>query len=285
MLGNSFSQSDSVFKRADYLKHHIEKLIYDIAEEMGCKQENVGSSTIMKRANKDYLVGWLESTFELMSAQRDIVEELRSDMSQLQEKIIDAQDKLLTAQNQLLVKQSDQLESVKKSVKTSVEEGFKSYSSVAGSNTTTLAPSQKMLQKAVKSAYEAENRSHNIIMFGLKEKADEELETVAVDVLQELGEKPQVEAVRLGSQTASKPRPVKVTFRSSACSDRVLRKCSALKESDRYSSVFITPDRSIEDRNVRRSLISKLKEKRASGGKDTYFFIKGDEICSRDVKD
>ena len=286
MAGDSFSAADSVFKRADYFEHHIEKLLCSMSEELGCRRENVGSATTMKRGNKDYLVGWLESSLEFMDSQRDVIKELRSEVSQLQKKTIDAQDKLLIAQDQLLEKQSDQLESVKKSVQASVEEGMKTYSSVVGpgSSPAHQAPSQKMLQKAVNAAFAAEDRSHNIMMFGLQEEADVKLEVAVGDVLQELGERPQVEVVRLGSATASKPRPVKVTFRSTAIPDLVLRKCLALKESGKYSRVFITPDRSAEERNERRGLLVKLKEKRASGGKDRHFYISGDEVRSRDVQ-
>lgn len=287
MLENSFSVADSVFKRADYLEHHVEKLLCGMSEELSCRRENVGSGTTLKRGNKDYLVGWLESSLEFMDCQRDVIKELRSEVSQLQKKTIDAQDKLLIAQDQLLQKNSDQLESVKKSVQASVQEGMKTYSSVTGSGSSPAhqAPSQNMLQKAVNAAFAAEDRSHNIMIFGLQEETGEILEATVADVLQELGEKiPIEESARLGSSTATKPRPVKVKFRSSTCSDQVLRKCSVLKESGKYGRVFITPDRSVEERKKRRGLSDELKEKRASGRKDKYFYIRGDEICSKDVK-
>ena len=58
-----------------------------------------------------------------------------------------------------------------------------------------------------------------------------------------------------------KPRPVKVSHPSSAHVVEILREPKKLKDSEQYRNVFIAPDRTVEERRLRRELVESLKKK------------------------
>ena len=138
-------------------------------------------------------------------------------MDELKTQTLQAQAIVVELHDELLKTMSDQLESVKTVVHTSVKEGIKSYSSaLGGCMSAQSAPPQKMLQEVVNDV---------IQVFGLEEEVGENLEGKVVEVYQELGEKPHlVEVIRLGYATSGKTRPVKVTTSSSIYAHQILRR-------------------------------------------------------------
>ena len=95
-------------------------------------------------------------------------------------------------------------------------------------------------------------------------------------VLEILGEKPKFKATRIGQQGAGNTkRPIKVSFRDSNVSRQVLKKASRLRSSDSHSSVYISPDRTIEQRNIHRDLVIELKRKRTDEPDKTHFIRNG----------
>ena len=108
------------------------------------------------------------------------------------------------------------------------------------------------------------------------------------EVLLELGEKPTFEVSRLGQQSLAQKkklvRPVKVTVSSSNIVQQILRKSRHLRNNDRYKTVFISPDRSVEERAEHKGLVLELKEK-VKQEPDKIHFIKGGQLCSRDKND
>ena len=79
-----------------------------------------------------------------------------------------------------------------------------------------------------------------------------------------------------------KPRPVKVNLPSSAHVVEILREPKKLKDSEQYRNVFIAPDRTVEDRRLRRELVEILKKKRQYEPNRRHF-IKGNEIVTSSV--
>ena len=88
----------------------------------------------------------------------------------------------------------------------------------------------------------------NLMLFGLKEEKGELLCDKIGQVLLELGEKPKIEASRIG---LNKPkdkkkvadRPVKVTLTSSTIVQQILTIARHLRSSELFGKVFISPDR------------------------------------------
>ena len=81
--------------------------------------------------------------------------------------------------------------------------------------------------------------------------------------------KPKVDVSRIGSSVQStsqdssnrKPRPVKVTVASSAIVKEVLSRAKHLKNCSGFRGVYISPDRSVEQRAEHRKLVTELKQR------------------------
>jgi hypothetical protein len=76
-------------------------------------------------------------------------------------------------------------------------------------------------------------------------------------MLQEVDEKPMIEATRLGTPSKEnvKSRSVKVILSSSLAVNQILAKARRLRASTKHKSVFICQDRSPEDRAQHRLLV------------------------------
>ena len=59
-------------------------------------------------------------------------------------------------------------------------------------------------------------------------------------------------------------RPVKSLFSNSSTANVILTRAKNLKQSDQYSTVYISPDRSPEERVTHKQLVLHLKKKRDS---------------------
>ena len=95
------------------------------------------------------------------------------------------------------------------------------------------------------------------------------------EVFQELNEKPTFKADRVGGKATN--RPVKVTLDSSSVVSDLLRKSKVLKGSD-FASVYLKPDRTLEQRQKHRELVAELKES-IKNSPDKHHFIKNGEVC------
>ncbi len=72
-------------------------------------------------------------------------------------------------------------------------------------------------------------------------------------------------------------RPIRLRLKSSAMAYQLLKKAKMLKDIDGFKSVYISPDRTFEERASRRELVTQLKEKRltVTDSKQRYFIRKG----------
>ena len=66
------------------------------------------------------------------------------------------------------------------------------------------------LNNVVRNVVSEEDRSRNVLIFGVKETDEEKLCDKGDVMFQQIGEKPLFEAVRVGRKSANKTRPVKV---------------------------------------------------------------------------
>ena len=131
-----------------------------------------------------------------------------------------------------------------------------------------------------------EERQKNVILFGLTEReADQkELGGQIQDVLESAcgPKKPRVKGFsRIGKVISEKTRPVKVNFHSRDDVLTIVSHARYLKMSEKYSTVFISPDRSPEERAERKKLVGKLRKKRKEEP-DRFHFISKGEVCSRE---
>ena len=125
-------------------------------------------------------------------------------------------------------------------------------------------------------------------MFGLTEDKGEGVEQLRAKVdelMQDLGEKPRFDAVRIGklSSKDSLTRPVKVNLGSSVVVSQILEKAKRLARSPKHNKVYISPDRSPTQRAEHRALVQELKDKRITDPNKRYYLRNG-TIVSADIK-
>ena len=150
-------------------------------EHVGCTAPIEVTSTACKKAMKDTLALLFTEAFHFVRFQTEKVKELKAELSSTKSQLIENQKWVISLQEQLIDCKDKQLEGVKTVVKTSVEnnlkEQFKTYSEAAAENVM-VCPSDGLadpatLKKVVKTVVEEEDRTRNVIIFGLTEEKDE----------------------------------------------------------------------------------------------------------------
>ncbi len=93
------------------------------------------------------------------------------------------------------------------------------------------------------------------------------------------------DCVRVGVKRSgdTHPRPVKFTLSNSDHVAQVLRNARKLHTKEGYKSVYIRPDRTVQERKAFKMLFDQLKEKRKSEPNRTHF-IRNNRIVSSDMK-
>ena len=223
--------------------------------------------------------GIVAKTFKLLIKSRAQLVQLHEnpELLAVQKKIIDLQTELLQCKN-------DQLQSLQSTVKTSVENTvkaeFQSYSNAVKQTLPQQTIAQETVKTIVRTVVQEEDRSKSFMVFNLEEEKEEELISKVEEVLQELGEKPRIEASRLGTPTKdqSKARPVKVTLSSSVAVSQILAKARRLRDSVKHKSVFLCQDRSREDRSQHRLLVEECRKMREAEP-TKKFYIRGGVVC------
>ena len=198
-----------------------------------------------------------------------VIESTRASLNQLQQKVIKLQDELLEEKNKTIGK-------LVGSVENTVKEELKSYAAVVQKScSSSLAPAK--LQAAMKKVTAEEERSCNMIVYGLEEAEDENTEDAVLAVIQHTDEKPKlVGCRRLGEKGGEKTRPIRVTFHTREMVRCVLAKSAKLKEVEGYSRVYLSPDRTVEQRQERKRLLGVLSEKRESYPEKRFAIRRGE---------
>ncbi len=232
---------------------------------------------------KEQLVKWLASIAGILISQKELVKGLRDDVSMLKTELIESQNTVIKIQGELLDCKNDQLSSVQATVQSTVQDtvqaGMKSYSQAITTTVQNTAITAKNLKKVVQDVVAQEDRTRNVMIFGLKEESGEKLNQKVSNVLEQIGAKPRVEAVRIGKQTTGKTRPVKVTVNCSSTVHQILVNSKDLRSVAEYKHVFICPDRSPDERVQHTQLVLELKKKvKEEPGKRHY--IRNGQIFS-----
>ena len=144
--------------------------------------------------------------------------------------------------------------------------------------------SQKKLTQAVKTAFEDSDRIGNVMLFNLAEDhgtCDTEkvygvMKAAGVETICAISE-----IERIGTVTPEKCRPLRVRLDSSIATSELLTKSKILRRNQYLFNVFVTPDRSKEERQQRSKLVKEMREKRQTFP-DKRFYIRNMKICSED---
>ena len=278
---------DIIGSRVCWVNKMKQKL--NVTEEGDLTPGVFNSSSITKTT----LAGWTGEAREIMTRQAELISKLQDVIELMKTEALADKAAVIRLQSDLLKSKDAELQSVKtavqETVQTSVQAGIKTYSSAVASNMST-APvfTPDILKKAVRTAIVEEDRSKNLLVFGLTEEGGN-IEQVVSELFLELGEKPRVQAVnRLGGKRAeeasSDPRPVKVTLASATSVSQILTRTGRLKQTQRYKSVYVCPDRSPKERAARKQLVVDLK-KAAVEKPHLYHCIRRGKIHSKEKAD
>ena len=267
----------------------------------GCHVVNgLGKKSFSKPAlTKDLLSGLVYEAVLIINRQNKFIGNLRGQAQILKTETINCQASVIKLQEELLASKDEQLGALQTSVKSAVESTvnsavqdsvkteFKSYSEAAQANLQTpntsasSALNEAALINVVKNVVEEEDRSRNLMVFGLPEDdgEDKQLDSRVSAVFEKIGVKPRIESSRLGVKSSKSPRPIKVELSSSTVARQILLKAKNLRLSQEHKSIFVVPDRSIEQRARHKELVIDLKKRKAEDTSKRHY-IKGGEICS-----
>ena len=100
------------------------------------------------------------------------------------------------------------------------------------------------------------------MIFGLPECSEDSMDVSVGELFEAISEKPRFEVCRVGKKiSGGTARPVKVTTSSATIVDHILYKAKRLKQTIKFKTVFLSPDRSLEQREKHRQLVLDLKKK------------------------
>ena len=254
-----------------------------------CATGLVAEKFNQKSVHKKDLAFWLADAADIMQQQLAIIGQFKDTIEVMKTESIADKSKLINVQEQLLHCQSNQLKNltsaVQSTVQSTVQKEMKSYSEVVGNdkNQMSTIQVQESLKKAVKTAIQEDDRSRNLVIFGVPESDAEQIDKCVSDLFVEVGEKPQFSAGRIGVSKRGEDktfcRPIKCSFTSTTSVHQILSKARQLRLSDKFKSVFICPDRSPEERAARRALVLELKEA-VTNKPDYKHFIKNGKVHS-----
>lgn len=271
-LENAVSEDGSFKGKGDLtflLDETQENIFEDLCQIARVEKTSELTAEKLFKLNKDQLSGYLETMCCLFN--KFVIYQLRVSYNELEEshdvksqlddfkceKISD-QKTIIDLQSQVIDSKNEQL----KSVETTIQTEMKSYANIVEKSG---AIAEKKISTAIKKlSVPRDDRSKNLVVFGVQEEQGEVVEQKVLDILAHLDEKPRIiECYRVGRPQQGAARPVRFTLSSSDLAHQILRKAAKLKSVDGYNYIYISPDRTFEQRLAHRTLIEELKKKRS----------------------
>ena len=137
--------------------------------------------------------------YQTVYSHRHTFESTRVCVEKLKSELIAAQRSVVKLQQQILEAQAKQLKQVTTVVNSAVDKGIRSYSQIVSETIEKSVPvfTEDKLKKVVQEAVSYDDRSKNIIVFGLAEEKSEALDCKLTELFEEIEEKPSFEAARV----------------------------------------------------------------------------------------
>jgi hypothetical protein len=258
----------------------IELLFRDMFSALNCSMESdlTAEAFIEKDTPKATLTEWLERCCDVIARSREVIRAASNTVDKLKSGKIEDQQTIIRLQGVTIKKQSDELQSVHSTVQTEL----RSYGE-AVKKTCKQVITPKNLKAVVREAVERDDRGSNLMIYGLKEEEGEELKKKVSAVLGQLDEKPHMSACsRVGKEGSDKP--VKITLRSSAAVRQILAKSGRLSKVDGLKKIYLSPDRSREEREIYRKLTQDMKQQ-MKDKPERYYFIRNRKVCYTDRRE
>ena len=254
-------------------------MVSDISKVYGCDDpEKIYPEALIKNnVVKAQMAEWLYTAIELLNrCCLPLMSSARTTIEQLQEEKINDQRTIIELQEKLISKKDENLGLVSQTV----EKELKSYSSaLQQSCSTALSPTN--IATAVKKIVKEEDRTKEVVVFGVDEEAGECVTTKISGILQQLDEKPRITGCRRIGQTVtdgSAKRPIIFSVKSTDVVYQILRKAKRLKDIEGFKTVYISPNRTLDERISRQKLVNELKERRLGDPSGRYFIRRGEIV-------
>ena len=280
-------------RHAEQVSRALYDLLTDMSVVSGVKTYNdLTPQNLNKRSvSKEKLCQWASAFAQMMNKFAnphlqmavERLDKINAELLEEKKTVIDLQSKLIEKRDEELSSLRAAVKDEVKSVQEVVETEMKSYSS-ALTKTCAAALAPQKIRAAVKTVSDKEDRGRNVIIYGLEDsdEPDQSLEAEVQKVLSEIDEKPVIrECCRVGSKKPSSKRPVKFTFSSCDMVNQILRKAKSLRTKEGYSTIYISPDRTVDERRAFKKLWEELQEKRKSDT-DRVHYIRNNKIVSAD---
>ena len=280
-------------RHAEQVSRALYDLLTDMSVVSGVKTYNdLTPQNLNKRSvSKEKLCQWASAFAQMMNKFAnphlqmavERLDKINAELLEEKKTVIDLQSKLIEKRDEELSSLRAAVKDEVKSVQGVVETEMKSYSS-ALTKTCAAALAPQKIRAAVKTVSDKEDRGRNVIIYGLEDsdEPDQSLEAEVQKVLSEIDEKPVIrECCRVGSKKPSSKRPVKFTLSSCDMVNQILRKAKSLRTKEGYSTIYISPDRTVDERRAFKKLWEELQEKRKSDT-DRVHYIRNNKIVSAD---
>ena len=268
--------------------HELEKQIEDLSDSVSAKlncrklEDLTHDLFKPKGVTKDVIT-------EIVLKMGSMICQSRTVLSSAVEKLDQQKSEQIKTQNELIQCKSGKLTSIKETVKTEM----KLFTDVVKNNTVASEISPAKIKMAVKSAITEDDRSKNFIIFGAPEELEcEEQEmserSLVGDILgfMKFKERPNITNIeRVGvKKSDSTRRPIKVTMRDPEIVREILSRAKVLKSVDvegynfNYNKLYLSPDRSQDERISRQKLVQEMKERIKKDSSKKYY-IRNNKVC------
>lgn len=249
--------------------------VYGVEDPKKLFPEVLNKNSIVKAQMAEWL---FSAIFLLDHCCMPLMSSAKCQIEKLQEEKIYDQKEVIDLQKELITKKDNELSSVNKTV----EKEMKSFSSVLQQSCTT-ALSPKNIATAVKKISKEEDRTKEVVIFGVIEEQSESPAAKVTEILEQLEEKPCIlDCKRIGQRATGTQRPIIFTVKSTDIVYQILRKAKRLKDIDGFKTVYISPNRTPEERISRQKLVTELKKIR-SENPDCRYFIRKNEIVKAEI--
>lgn len=282
------------------LEDKIQKLSDSVSEKVKCGNlEKLNRDSIkLKNLTKETLAEIVVNMGSVINDCRTVLRSASVKFEELNHDLLASQKKVIQTQKDYIACQSDKIDSVQQTVKSEIKnysEAVKKHLPVRSA----ITPAK--LKQVVKSAITDDNRLKNIMIFGVDEEKtfndepvdDAECVTDIFDFIKQ-GDKLKNSVdkiIRVGEKKeAGSPRPLKVCMRNVETAQLAIKHGKLLRqfpvnENEGYSvdfrRVFISPDRTPEERDARRTLVKEMKDK-IKDNPSIRYVIKGGKVCVSD---
>ena len=234
--------------------------------------------TSLMKMNKDPLANCVEKLFRLLKSNLELCKSAAGKIDRLQADCIQSKTELIALQQGKL-----------DAVQSTVKKEMRSWSEIVQKNSEkSSVQSVHNVKQVVKSFVDESDRSRSFIIYGAAEEEGEHTPDIVNDLLLSVNEEDKHQVLgsrRLGviKPDSDSIRPIKVTLGSSDSVKQVLSKAKSLKNLKGsyqvFSKVYLSPDRSREERTKHRKLVEEMKLL-ISKEPSKHHYIRNGEIVS-----